>query len=405
MPVGRLVEHRSVHRACALIGASLLLWSCATTPEPPPVESSSQKPPQALAEPPKPEPKRRKAPAPAKRAVLTPEMEEKLAQAQLALLERDAQIQHLRQQLDEAIQETVRSKAKLVSQESRAEAASNLAEAEVALKTLKRLGKDVEKRPEYARAAAMMKLSTDELMKENYGGSLFATNQVKAQIRDLQDELENDQPGKPETASTGKPAAGSEFEARPARLQAQLDEKDAQVQSLSRKLAETIQEAVRSKAKLRSQENKAEAASSLAEAEVALKTLQGTPGGADKRPEVARATTLMAMGADELKKENYSGSLYLTNQVKALVKDVREKTQERERLSLADGETLFALPLPLKSLAGGKVREQPATDAAVAWSVERGAPLTVYSSKGLWVHVKGEGERWGWVFYNLVVGP
>ena len=392
-------EKRLARTACALIAAGLLLWSCATAPEPPPGASSSQGPAH-------PEPKRKKAPAHAKRPVLTPELEEKIAHVLLTLLERDAQIQHLRKQLDEAIQETVRSKAKLVSQESRAEAASSLAEAEVALKTLKSLGKDVEKRPEYARAAAMMKLSTDELVKENYGGSLYATNQLKAQIRDLQDTLESEQSGRSEAAPAGKPAAGSEFEARLAILQAYLDEKDAQVQSLSRKLAETIQEAVRSKAKLRSQENRAEAASSLAEAEVALKTLQGAAGGgAEKRPEVAQANALMTMGADELKKENYSGSLYLTNQVKALVKDVQEKTHGQESLSLMDGETLFALPLPLKSLAAGKVREQPAADAAVAWSLERGAPLTAYSSKGLWVRVKGEGERWGWASYNLIVGP
>ncbi len=394
----RLIENRNwclARRACALIGASLLLWSCATPPEPPLGASSSAR--SELS-------KRKKAPAPAKRSVLTPELEEKLAKVQLLLLERDAQIQHLRQQLDEAIQEAVRSKARLVSQESRAEAASNLAEAEVALKTLKSLDKDVEKRPEYARAAMMMKLSTEELIKENYGGSLFATNQVKAQIRDLSDLLESEQPDKSEAAPTGKPAATSEFETRLAKLQALLDEKDAQLQNLSKKLDEAIQETVRSKARLRSQENKADAASSLAEAEVALKTLHGASAEAEKRPELVQANTLMAMGADELKKENYSGSLYLSSQVKALVKDVQEKTQGREQLSLTDGETLFALPLSLKSLAGGKVREQPAADATVAWSVERGAPLTAYSSKGLWVHVKGEGERWGWVFYNLIVG-
>lgn len=55
------------------------------------------------------------------------------------------------------------------------------------------------------------------------------------------------------------------------------------------------------------------------------------------------------------------------------MKDIQEKTQGREQLSLVDGETLFALPLPLKSLAGGKVRQQPAADAAVTWSVENGA--------------------------------
>lgn len=336
--------------------------------------------------------------------MLTPELEEKLARLQLALLERDAQIQNLRMKLDEAIQETVRSKAKLVGQESRAEAASNLAEAEVALKTLKSLGKGVDKRPEYARAVMMMKMSTDELIKENYGGSLYATRQVKAQIRDLQDVLESEQLGKSDTVPAGAPASASEFDARLARLQAMLAEKDAQVQNLDKKLSETIQEAVRTKAKLRGQENKADAASNLAEAEAALKTLKDSPEGSEKRPEVAQAHALMAMSADELNKENYSGSLYLTNQVKSLLKDLQEKAQGREQLSLSDGEMLFALPLPLKSLAGGKVREHPAADAAVAWSVDRGAPLTAYSHKGPWVHVKGEGDQWGWIFYNLVTG-
>ena len=400
-------EHSCLaQRACAsartLIGLSLLLSSCATPPPPPP-EPVPIAAPEPAPEPP--EPKRKKVPAPPKRLVMTPEMDERLAKPLLLLLERDAQIQNLDKKLDEAIQETVRSKAKLASQESRAEAATNLAEAEVALKALKGAVKGLEKRPDYAHVAQLMKTSAEELKKENYGGSLYLTNQIKTQLRELQDRVESEQPGKPGSVVANRSSASSEFDVKLARLQALLSEKDAQTQKLHRKLDNTIQETVRTKSKLRSQENKADAASNFAEAETALKTLKDSLSGPDKRPELAQADALMKMSAEELKKENYSGTLYATNQVKAILKDIQDHAQGREKLTPVDGEVLLALPLPLKIIASGKVYERPAAAAAVAWSVERGASPTAVSYKGPWIRVKGEGDRWGWMFYNLIASP
>lgn len=336
---------------------------------------------------------------------MTPEMDERLAKPLLSLLEREAQIQQLEKKLDDAIQETVRSKAKLASQESRAEAASNLAEAEVALNTLEGSIKGIEKRPDYIHLALLMKTSTEELKKENYGGSLFLTNQLKAQLRDLQDRVESEQQEKSGATSANRSSASSEFDTKLARLQALLSEKDAQIQKLHRKLDDTIQEAVRTKSKLRSQENKADAVSSLAEAETAMKTLKESMPGADKWSEITQANALMKMGADELKKENYSGTLYVTNQVKAVLKDVQENAQGRDTMTPVGGEVLFALPLPLKIAASGKVREHPAADSAVAWSVERGTSPVALSYKGPWIRVKGEGDRLGWIFYNLIASP
>jgi alpha-D-ribose 1-methylphosphonate 5-triphosphate synthase subunit PhnH len=402
---------RLARPAGALLAAGLLAVSCAAPPPPPPPEPAPvavtppPEPPPPPDPPPPPKPKPRKAPPPPKRFVMTPEMDEKLAMLLLSLLEREAQVQHLEKKLDEAVQETVRSKAKLVSQESRAEAATNLAEAEVALKTLKDSVKGLEKRPEYAHVAQLLKTSAEELRKENYGGSLYLTNQIKTRLRDLQDRIENALQEKPDPAAAGKSSASSEFDARHGRLQALVSEQDARAQMLQRKLDDTIQEAVRTKSRLRSQENRAEAVSALAEAETELKTLANAPPGSARRPEPARAQALMKMSADELKKENYSGSLYATNQVKVLVKDLLERAQERDRMSPVDGEVLFALPLPLRIAAPGKVRERPAADAAVAWSIDRGASPTAVSYKGAWVRVRGEGNRSGWIFYNLIANP
>ena len=194
-------------------------------------------------------------------------------------------------------------------------------------------------------------------------------------------------------------------EARLARLQAMLSDMDVRVRTTEKKLDDTIQETVRTKAKLRSQENKAEAASNLAEEEGALKTLKGTGAGVEKHPEFARAAALAATSADALKKENYSGSLYVANQVKAMVKELSERSQARAAVPDLEGETPFARPLTLKIAVAGKIREQPSHDSAVAWSVDRGASVLGHAHKGLWIRVQGEGQRWGWLFYDLLAVP
>ncbi len=401
--------------ACAVIGVSLLLSSCASlfppeheesvaaaAPEPSPHEPPGASHPPSPPEPPKPEPPPKKAPAPPKPLVLTPEMDERIAPLLLALLEREAQIQNLERKLDDAILETVRSKAKLASQESRAEAASNLAEAEVGLKTFVGSAKGLSKRPDVIRLEALLKTSAAELKKENYGGSLFLTNQIKGKLLDLMDLIENEEQ---QRAAAGKAYSVAEFDTKVARLQALLEEKDALVQKLQRKLDDTIQEAVRTKSKLRSQENKAEAASNLAEAETARKLLNESGSGSGHQAETSQVAALMKMGADEFKKENYSGSLYATNQVKALLKDIQESSRNRHTMTPVDGEVLFALPLSQKVDRSGKAHDGPSADSPVAWSVQRGTSQTLVSYKGPWIRVRGEGDRWGWIYYDLIASP
>ena len=68
------------------------------------------------------------------------ELEQRAERLELALLERDAQIEELQTRLDETRQEVVRAMAKLQTLATRAEAASGLAEAEVAVQSLKAAG-------------------------------------------------------------------------------------------------------------------------------------------------------------------------------------------------------------------------------------------------------------------------
>jgi len=121
-----------------------------------------------------------------------------IGRLQLQILERDARYQALADQmttqqsmLDEAVVEVVRTKAKLRSIESRAEAASTIAEAEISLKGLKESIAAGEGEPgeDYRKAEAMLRMSTNEFKKENYGGALYLAGQAKSHIRTIQGHL------------------------------------------------------------------------------------------------------------------------------------------------------------------------------------------------------------------------
>ena len=98
-------------------------------------------------------------------------------------------------------------------------------------------------------------------------------------------------------------------------------------------LDEAIQEVVRAKAKLRSLESKAEAASEMAEAEIAVKALKAQLAGQTRNPELIKAQELLKMSAQEFKKENYGGAVYLTSQAKGHIRAGQIRLEGREKVA------------------------------------------------------------------------
>lgn len=119
----------------------------------------------------------------AKQRVASRELEERIVELQLHLLEQEAHMKELQRKLDEAIAEVVRAKAKLHSVESKAETASTMAEAEIALKALEAKMTGKEKGSEAVQAEQLLKASAREFEKQNYGGALYLVNQAKGFIK------------------------------------------------------------------------------------------------------------------------------------------------------------------------------------------------------------------------------
>ncbi|MBI4421852.1 MAG: hypothetical protein HY560_13595 [Gemmatimonadetes bacterium] len=192
-----------------------------------------------------------------------------------------------------------------------------------------------------------------------------------------------------------------ELERRVARLEFQLLEREAQLEEAQTRVDEARLEVVRAMARLRTLATRAEAASGMAEADVALEALRNS-AGQQPPSELAQARRLLELAGSEFNKENYGGALYLATQAKNLAAAGRGRLAGDSRDSLRAGETVFALPLRLRATSRGNVREGPGQRFRVAYSIESGAPLTGYSYVDEWVRVTDQGGRPGWIFRNLV---
>jgi hypothetical protein len=222
-------------------------------------------------------------------------------------------------------------------------------------------------------------------------------------------------PSKPSTSTSNRPqnsARASRDTARDSELQRRLDrmelrviEKETQVAELQTRLEDTRDEVVRTLAKLETQASRAEAASGMAETEVALQSLRSS-GSGQQIPEIPQVQQLLQQSSAEFNKQNFAGALYLAQQAKTLAAAGRSRLAGGNRAgSVRSGETPFALPIRLRVENRGNVREGPGTNHGVAFEVQRGAILTGYSYADEWVRVSDDAGRSGWIFRALVGRP
>jgi Bacterial SH3 domain len=205
----------------------------------------------------------------------------------------------------------------------------------------------------------------------------------------------------PQQPSRAAAAARAEQDRRVARLELALLEKNTQVEELQGQLDQAREEVVRAMAKLQTLASRAEAASGIAEAEVALQPLRGR-STQQTAPEAAQASRLLREASSEFNQENYGGALYLANQAKALAAAGTGRLSSRERSAERPGETPFVVPIPLKAVGSGNVREAPGTSAPIAFAVEGGDSLIGYSYLEDWVRISDDMGRGGWIYRKLI---
>lgn len=191
------------------------------------------------------------------------------------------------------------------------------------------------------------------------------------------------------------------LEARAARLELDLAEREAELEEMESRLAETRLEVVRTMAKLQTVATRAEAASAMAEAEIAVSGLKAV-GGTELRGAVAESQQMLAQSSQEFSRQNHGGALYLATQAKNVATAGRARLAGVERAGRRQGEVLFAAPVRLEVTSRANLRDAPSTGARVVATLEKGAPLTATSHVGDWLRVSDGSGREGWIFQELV---
>jgi hypothetical protein len=193
-----------------------------------------------------------------------------------------------------------------------------------------------------------------------------------------------------------------ELDRRASRMELRAIEKETQVAELQTRLDDTRDEVVKTMARLQTLSSRAEAASGIAEAEVALGTLRSRLGA--QHPDVAEVAKLVQQSSAAFSKSNFGGAFYLASLAKTEAAASRNRLGDGKAAPRA-GETAFAVPIRIKVTSRGNVREGAGTNFGVAFAVESGAMLTAFSFVEDWIRVMDEGGRTGWIFRTLVGRP
>lgn len=202
-----------------------------------------------------------------------------------------------------------------------------------------------------------------------------------------------------ESAPATQPAVGQnpELERKLKLSELQLLEKQAQVDELQALLDDARQEVVRAMARQQSLASRAEAASAIAEAEIALQS-SNAAAGATGAPEFSR---LIQLSTAEFDRQNYAGALYLASQAKGAVA-ARGQLASVKRGPLRTDERPFASPFRLQTSTRANVREGPGGTFKVLFTLPAGTALTILSHSQQWVRVIDDSGRDGWIYQDLI---
>lgn len=168
---------------------------------------------------------------------------------------------------------------------------------------------------------------------------------------------------------------------------------EERVALLTRELDLTENEVIRTKAKLKGLETKAEATSAMAEARILLRRFADQKGRSAK---LTRSQELLDRADQQVQEENYGAALFFVSKALELIEEARRGAAASE---------IEERPAPKKEyrvvVLSANIRRAPNREAAVVGRAPRDAVLEASVLRGEWVKI-AHGALTGWVHRTLL---
>jgi hypothetical protein len=197
-----------------------------------------------------------------------------------------------------------------------------------------------------------------------------------------------------------------------ARLRFELASREAELRELrdrqrdqARVLQETAKQASRAKVKLRRLATQADAASYVAEVEVAIESARSMPVAPSRAPLLAIAQALLESSAAPFAQGDYGTAMDLAAQAEQLVQIVAGNTAASASGARSTAETPLDVTLRLRATIESNLRRQPGDTAASIAVLQEGTRLVATGYRSGWFRVETEDGRSGWMYQSVVGAP
>jgi len=163
-------------------------------------------------------------------------------------------------------------------------------------------------------------------------------------------------------------------------------------------LQESTREVTRAKVKLRRLATQADAASYIAEVEVAQESLRASLGVKSTIPLMVLAQGILASTAVPFTQGDYGAAMDRAAQAEQLFALVAQYRVRRPGSpDRVPGEVPLQVAIPLKVKVEGKLRRQPFDKASIVAPLKKDGLLIAHAYKSPWMRVETEDGRSGWV--------
>lgn len=210
----------------------------------------------------------------------------------------------------------------------------------------------------------------------------------------------------PAPAPTPQPCTAEQVEI--ARLRQLLAEKELLIrsqQAQQREQTEVLQasslQASRAQLKLSRLATQPEAASALAEVEVAMAAMHPSDAAAPEDDLLLQAQSFLAAANAAYTNNDFATSMQRATQAAEII-DMVKARHSRKASGTPRVTVAFQTGIPLRTLTDCNLRQLPRGNAKILGILKKDAALTALAYRGNWLRIQSEDGRRGWVLGTLL---